>query len=68
MPLPPIQLIVTRGPDGRVNVNGPLEDKLTCLKLLAIAAQAVCDFEPRRIALPNGVQIPPGLSRDGKGG
>lgn len=67
MPLPPLQILVTRDPQGRVNVNGPLEDKLTCLKMLAIAMQAVCDFEPRRIALPTGVQIPPALSRDGKG-
>ena len=67
MPTQPVQLLVVLDPSGRVSVNGPLENKLLCVKILAGALAAICDYQPHKIVLPAGVTIPSALSRDGKG-
>ena len=45
------QLTITLTPDGKVNVNGPLTDKLFCLKMLAQAIVLVAEYQAPRVAL-----------------
>lgn len=51
-----IKLEITLYPDGRINVNGPLEDKIFCLGLMDLAKDAIYKFEPSKI-----VKVPPNL-------
>lgn len=54
-----IRLIVTLSEDGKVNVNGPLTDKILCYGLLEAAKDAVKNFSleksniVRPIVMPN---------------
>ena len=45
------QLTITFTPDGKVNVNGPLADKLFCLKMLAQAIVLVAEYQAPRVSL-----------------
>lgn len=48
-------------PDGRVNINGPIANKLLCYGLLEIARDLVKDYDPQKVDItpvrmffPNG--------------
>lgn len=43
------QITITFYTDGRVNVNGPLENKVICLGLLAVAQHQVNNYVPKRV-------------------
>lgn len=40
-----IQLLITLGPDGVVNVNGPIGNKVLCYGLLESAKDAIRNFK-----------------------
>jgi hypothetical protein len=39
------QILITLEDDGRVNVNGPLENKLLCYGLLEVAKETIVIFQ-----------------------
>lgn len=45
------QLTITLTPDGKVNINGPLADKLLCLKMLAQAIVLVAEYQAPRLTV-----------------
>ena len=50
----PIKLLITLLPDGRVNVAGPIKDRLLCYGLLETAKEAVADLRfAKKIEVPN---------------
>jgi hypothetical protein len=57
-----VQLVITLSPDGNVNVQGPIENKLLCYGLLEAAKDAIRNFDPARkpgLLLPRmGVEVP----------
>lgn len=44
-----MKLEITLYPDGKINVNGPLEDKVFCLGLMEMAKEAIYKYEPSSI-------------------
>ena len=48
-----VTVTIVLEPDGKVNVNGPLGDKVLMYGLLGIAHDLVKDFKPPSIATPN---------------
>ena len=64
----PVVLTITLD-QGRVNVNGPLGDKVFCYGLLEAAKDAIRDYQApvaSGLVIP-GISIPPGLVNGGKG-
>lgn len=54
---------ITLQPDGRVDINGPLENKVICFGLLTIAQHLVHEYrKPGAIQVPRLVNpgLPPG--------
>jgi len=64
-PRPPRAIVtLTLFPDGSMNMNGPMQDKILCLGMLTLAEHLVMQWKPeprdqRRIITPGRV-IPPG--------
>lgn len=57
--------------DGRIQVHGPLHDKILCLGMLELAKGPILEFNPG--APPPGIQAPPpalvnhlGANRNGR--
>lgn len=40
----PVQLVITLFPDGRVNLQGPITDRIFCYGLLEMAREIIYDF------------------------
>lgn len=59
-----VTLTVTMTPDGNVNVNGPIANKVLCYGLLELAKDAIRRYNPERIVRPSLV-VPPGLHHRG---
>lgn len=51
------QIIITLTEQGKVDVNGPLQDKVFCYGLLEIARQVVQNYQPPKLVVPSF--IPP---------
>lgn len=49
------EIVIRLQPGGGVSVSGPLDQKLVCLGMLALAENAVHNFRPN----PNGLVMPP---------
>lgn len=50
----PIQLLITLLPDGKVNLAGPIKDRLLCYGLLEVAKELVSDLRhAKKITVPN---------------
>jgi len=43
------RIIIDLMRDGRVNVNGPVADKILCFGVLELAKKAIMDFKPALI-------------------
>jgi hypothetical protein len=43
--LKPIVLSITLTPDGRVNITGPIKDRLLCYGMLKMAEEIIYDFK-----------------------
>ncbi len=62
---PSIQIIISMFPNGQINVNGPIHDKILCYGLLEIARDIVKDYKPQQVIVPQ-IVLPPNL-RGGQG-
>ena len=45
----PIRLTITMTPDGNVNVDGPINDKVLSYGLLEVAKQIIASFNPGQV-------------------
>lgn len=59
-----IQLVITLQPNGRVDVTGPIQEKLLCLGLLAMAQTIVVQYDPTTAIIP----VAGTLNPNGRGG
>lgn len=48
--MPQVRLVITLEDDGRVNINGPLRQKLLCIGLLEMAKETVQDYHKGQAA------------------
>lgn len=46
----PVQLIITMHGDRRIEVSGPIQDKIACYGLLEAAKDAIKDFHDKQAA------------------
>jgi len=51
--MPKAQMTITLTDQGKVEVNGPLGDKIMCYGLLEFARQVIEKYEPRKVVIPN---------------
>ncbi len=52
------KLEIIMSPDGRVGVNGPLDNKVLCLGLLELAKDIVIKYEHKMIQVASPDSIP----------
>jgi len=51
--MPKAVLTITLEDDGKINVNGPVQDKILCFGLLKIAEFAVKEYVHNKVVVPN---------------
>lgn len=49
---PTVQILITLHPDGRIDVAGPVQDKLFCYGLIECAKDVIRDYKPAAIVVP----------------
>lgn len=52
-----IELMIRRHPDGKVEVSGPLQDKVLCYGLLGVARDSIAAYDVTKMIKP-AVLIP----------
>ena len=52
MSKPAAQILITMHADGRIDVAGPLQDKLFCYGLVECAKDVIRDYRPSPIVVP----------------
>jgi hypothetical protein len=58
-----LSLTIMMEEDGRIGVNGPIDNKILCYGMLELAKQAIQAYEPgRKIVTPNG-SVPVNLEK-----
>lgn len=50
----PVQLLITLKRDGKVEVTGPIQNKLVAYGMLEMARDAIKDYKPAVIEIPQG--------------
>jgi len=51
--MPKVVITITLEDDGKVNVTGPLPDKILCYGLLSIAEDVIRNFNPNKVVVPS---------------
>lgn len=52
-----IRLTITMDADGRIQIHGPIENRVLCYGLLGIAHDLVKDHDPQKIQIPQNGEI-----------
>lgn len=60
-----VKIEITMDDQGRIGVNGPLQDKILCFGLLELAKAAVHEFGRNKSGLIPAIEIPSELLRRG---
>jgi hypothetical protein len=58
-----VVLTITYTPDGNVNVNGPIANKVLCYGMLELAKDAIRRYNPNRVVQPSLVMPPEFMTR-----
>jgi hypothetical protein len=53
-----IELKITRHPDGKIDVNGPIQDKFFCYTMLEIARDAIQELHAKQAAEGPRIEVP----------